>query len=211
MIECECKELLSEPDNIEYIRDQIGAILSAELANQFALAQEAADPNARDYNIAVFIENDDPLQYVDGGANPFPLVNLTLVGSEKTSGSTNFNKHRMSATFLLDVYATGNAESGEDAGMRASLKAWKAARIVRNILCAENYAYLKMRGIVDGRDIVKFEAGNPANTNAAVKVKIVRITLNVDYIEGVAISEGEGLELIDAKISDKDGRVLVEF
>ena len=68
-----------------------------------------------------------------------------------------------------------------------------------------------MRGIVDGRDIVKFEAGNPANTNGAVKVKIVRITLNVDYIEGVAISEGEGLELVDAKISDKDGRVLVEF
>ena len=68
-----------------------------------------------------------------------------------------------------------------------------------------------MRGIVDGRDIVKFEAGNPANANAAVKVKIVRITLNVDYIEGVAISEGEGLELVDAKISDKDGRVLVEF
>ena len=55
MIECECKELLSELDNIEYIRDQIGAILSVELANQFALAQEAADPNARDYNIAVYI------------------------------------------------------------------------------------------------------------------------------------------------------------
>ena len=211
MIEVECKELLSEPDNIEYIRDQIGAILSVELANQYALAQEASDPAARDYDVGVYIENDDPLQYVDAGKNPFPLVNLTLVGTEKTKGSTNFNKHRMSATFLLDVYATGNADSGEDAGMRASLKAWKTARIVRNILCAENYAYFKMRGVVDGRDIVKFEAGNPANTNSAIKVKIVRITLNVDYIEGVAISEGEGLELIDAKISDKDGRVLVEF
>ena len=61
MIECECKELLSEPDNIEYIRDQIGAILSVELANQFALAQKKADPNARDYNIGVYIENDDSL------------------------------------------------------------------------------------------------------------------------------------------------------
>lgn len=211
MIECECKELLSEPDNIEYIRDQIGAILSVELANQFALAQEAADPNARDYNIAVYIENDDPLQYVDSGVNPFPLVNLSLVSTEKDSGSTSINKHNMSATFLLDVYATGNTESGENAAMRASLKAWKATRIVRNILCAENYAYFKMRGIVSGRDIVKFEAGNPANASAALRVKIVRITLNVDYIEGVAISEGEGLELVDAKISDKDGRVLVEF
>ena len=207
MIECECKELLSEPDNIEYIRDQIGAILSVELANQFALAQEAADPNARDYNIAVYIENDDPLQYVDSGVNPFPLVNLSLASTGKDSGSTSINKHNMSATFLLDVYATGNTESGENAAMRASLKAWKAARI----LCAENYAYFKMRGIVSGRDIVKFEAGNPANASAALKVKIVRITLNVDYIESVAISEGEELELFDAKISDKDGRVLVEF
>ena len=101
MIECECKELLSEPDNIEYIRDQIGAILSVELANQFALAQEAADHNARDYNIAVYIENDDPLQYVDIGLNPFPLVNLSLASTEKDSGSTSINKHRMSATFFL--------------------------------------------------------------------------------------------------------------
>lgn len=211
MIECECKELLSEPDNIEYIRDQIGAILSVELANQFALAQEAADPAARDYNIGVYIENDDPLQLVDAGASPFPLVNLSLVSTEKTSGSTSINKHNMSATFLLDVYATGNMESGENAGIRASLKAWKTARIVRNILCAENYAYLKLRGIVTGRDIVKFEAGNPANASAAVKVKIVRITLNVDYIEDVTISEGEELELFDATISDKNGEVLVKF
>ena len=140
MAEYECKELLSEPDNIEYVRDQIGAVLSAELSNQYALAREAGDPAARDYDIAVYIENDDPLQYVDAGKSPFPLVNLTLVSTEKTSGSTSFNKHRMSATFLVDVYATGNTDSGEDAAMRASLKAWKSARIVRNILCAENYA-----------------------------------------------------------------------
>lgn len=211
MIECECKELLSEPDNIEYIRDQIGAILSAELANQYALAQEAAAPAARDYNVEVYIENDDPLPFVEARANPFPLVNVSLVSTEKESGSTSINKRNMSATFLIDVYATGNVDSGEDSAMRASLKAWKTARIVRNILCAENYAYFKLRGIVDGRDIVKFEAGNPGNASTAVRVKIVRMTLNVDYIEGVSISECGELELFDAKISDKDGRVLVEF
>ena len=211
MIECECKELLNEPDNIEYIRDQIGAILSAELSNQYAIAQETADPAARDYNVAVYIENDDPLQFVEAVANPFPLVNLSLVSVEKDKGSTSINKHNMSATFWVDVYATGNTDSAADSAMRASLKAWKIARIVRNILCAENYAYFKMRGIVTGRDIIRFEAGNPASENAAVKVKIIRITLNVDYIEGVAISEGEDLELIRAKISDENGRVLVEF
>lgn len=210
-MELECKELLNEPDNIEYIRDQIGAILSFELANQFELAKQAGNPAAQDYNVGVYIENDDPIQFTEYETNPFPLVNLSLVSTEKINGSTNFNKHRMSATFLLDVYATGNTDSAADAAMRASVKAWKTARLVRNILGAENYAYFKMRGIVDGRDIVKFEAGNPANATGAIKVKIVRITLNVDYIEGVAISEGEALELIDATISDENGRVLVEF
>lgn len=210
-MDIECKELLSEPDNIEYIRDQIGAILAAECANQYALAKEAEDPAAQDYNIGVYVENDDPMQFIDTGKNPFPCVNVALASTEKGGGSTSINKHIMSANFLVDVYATGNTDGAADAGMRATKKAWKTARIVRNILCAENNAYFKMRGIVTGRDIVKFEAGNPADAQSALRVKIVRITLNVDYIEGVAISEAEELELIRANISDEDGRVLVEF
>lgn len=211
MIEIECKELLNEPDNIEYIRDQIGMILGVEIANQYRLAQEASDPAASDYNIGVYVENDDPLQFVEAGENPFPLVNVSIMNTEKSKGSTSINKHIMTATFLVDAYATGNADGAEDAGMRASLKAWKTARIVRNILGAENNAYLKMRGIVTGRDMVKFEAGDPANGNSAVRIKIVRITLNVDYVEGVEICEGEELEQIRAFIRDVDGKVLVEF
>lgn len=207
----ECKELLREPDNIEYIRDQIGAILAVECENQYRLATEEEDPNARDYKIGVYIENDDPLQFVDAGKNPFPLVNVSLASCEKDSGSSSINKHLMSAAFLVDVYATGNTDGNADAGMRATKKAWKTARIVRNILGAENNAYFKMRGIVTGRDFVKFEAGNPANAQSAMRVKIVRITLNVDYIEGVAVSEAKELELIRAAISDEDGRVIAEF
>lgn len=210
-MDIECKELLCEPDNIECIRDQIGAILAVEVDNQYKLAKEKEDPNARDYKIGVYVENDDPLQFVDAGKNPFPLVNITLASAEKSSGSSSVNKHIMSATFLVDVYATGNTDGDADAGMRATKKAWKTARIVRNILCAENNAYFKLRGIVTGRDIVRFEAGNPANPQSSMRVKIVRITLNVDYIEGVAMSECEQLELIHAAISDEDGSVLVEF
>lgn len=210
-MDIECKELLSEPDNIEYIRDQIGAILSVECKNQHELATAKADPNAKDYDINVYIENDNPLQFVDEGKNPFPLVNVTLASTEKTKGSTSLNKHIMSATFFVDVYATGNTDGAANAGMRATEKAWKTARIVRNILCAENNAYFKMRGIVTGRDIMKFEAGDPADAQSALRVKIVRISLNVDYIEGVVISEAEELELIRANISDEDGSVLVEF
>ncbi len=207
----ECKELLCEPDNIEYIRDQIGAILAAEADNQYRLAQKEKDPNARDFKIGVYVENDDPLQFVDTGKNSFPLVNVTLASVKKDSGSSSINKHFMSATFLVDAYATGNTDGNADAGMRAAQKAWKTARIVRNILCAENNAYFKLRGIVTGRDIVQFEAGSPTNPQSAMRVKIVRITLNVDYIEDVAMSESENLELIRAAISDEDGRVLVKF
>ncbi|MBP5696923.1 MAG: hypothetical protein J6X11_09820 [Treponema sp.] len=210
-MDIECKELLCEPDNIEYIRDQIGAILAVETDNQYRLAVEAQDPNAKDYKIGVYIENDDPLQFADAEKNPFPLVNVSLSGTEIASGSTSINKHIMSATFLVDVYATGNTDGNADPGMRATKKAWKTARIARNILGAENYAYFKMRGVVSGRDIVKFEAGSPTNPQSAMRVKIVRITLNVDYTEGVAISEGQELELIRATISDENGRVLIKF
>lgn len=207
----ECNELLSEPDNIEIIREQIGAILSLETQNQYKLAEAAADPAKQDYNITVFIENGDPVQYVDTKHNPFPIVNVTLSKTERDDGSTSVNLHNMHATFLVDVYAAGNMESRVDAGARASLKAWKTARIVRNILDAESYTYLKLRGVVSGRDITSFEAGEPADKNSAVKVAIVRMTLEVDYAEDVAVNNGTDLELIQASVVNDEGEVVVTF
>lgn len=206
-------ELISEPDNIEIIRDQIAALLAVDFENQFRLAQEANDPNADDYRAAVFVENDDPLQYVDSetpGANPFPCVNVSLDSTTNEKGTASVGRQNMSAQFFVDAYATGNTAIDGDFGAKATLKAWKTARIARQILRAETNTYLRLRGIV-GRVSFQFQAGEPNKAQSAIRVKMVRITLTVDYVEFVPITEGNGIELIGAKISDCDGRVLFTF
>lgn len=206
-------ELVSAPDNIEVIRDQIGALLALDLANQYALAKEAKDPNAADYDVRVFVENDSPWQYVDEQtpeANPFPCVNVSIESTGQQKGTASVGKQVMSAQFYVDVYATGNTDSVEDMGAKASLKAWKTARIVRHILRAEANTYLRLRGIV-GRVSFKFEAGEPSSPQSAIRVKMVRITLGVDYVEDVPITQGVGIELVSAKIADGSGVVILEF
>ena len=206
----EINTLLSEPDNIEVVRDTVAAILAIELENQYALAVEAEDANVRDYKVGVYVENDDPIQQVNSDNNPFPLVNISIDSTDADKGSTTVNKHNMTAKIMLDVYATGNTSGSEDAGTKASLKAWKTARLVRNILGAEPYTYLGLQGIVTGRDLTSFQAGEPANSTSAIRVKMVRVTLEVTYIEDVEITGGVLYELGGTlTISDDDGHVII--
>lgn len=206
-------ELQSEPDNIEIIRDQIAALLVLDLQKQKELAADAGDPASADYDVAVYVENDDPLQYVDDEtpeANPFPCVNVLLDSTKGSGGTASVNKQTMTAQFFIDCYATGNTESTEDFGTKAALKAWKTARLVRRILRSEPNTYLRLRGVV-GTVGVAFQSGEPAATQSAIRVKMVRITLSVDYVEDVEITGGPGMEIITAKISDGTGRVIVDF
>lgn len=206
-------ELVSAPDNIEVIRDQIGALLALDLANQYALAKEAHDPSAADYDVQVFVENDSPLQYVDEDtpdANPFPCVNVSIESTVQEKGTASVGKQVMNAQFYVDVYATGNTESVDDMGAKASLKAWKTARLVRHILRAEANTYLRLRGIV-GKVSFRFQAGEPNSPQSAIRVKMVRITVGVDYVEDVPITQGVGVEIISANIADESGVVILEF
>ena len=202
-------DLQSDPDNIEVIRDQIAALLFLDLQNQYELAVDDADPNAGDYNVGVYIENDDPLQYLDDNvedSNPFPCVNVSLDSTDAGKGTAGVNKQDMTAQIVIDCYATGNTSSTADFGTKASLKAWKVARLVRRILRAEANTYLRLRGIV-GRVAWSFQGGEPSNTRSAIKVKMVRVTLTIDYVENVAITEGELDWDIVGIVADETGRV----
>jgi hypothetical protein len=58
--------------------------------------------------------------------------------------------------------------------------------------------------------MTSFQAGEPANSTSAIRVKMIRITLEVTYIEDVAITGGVLYELGGTlTISDKDGHVFV--
>lgn len=203
-------ELQSEPDNIEVIRDQIAALLFLDLQKQHEIATEAEDPNAADYDVAVYVENDDPMQYVDDEAensNPFPCVNISLDSSDGSGGTASVNKQTMTAQVFIDCYATGNTSSTADFGTKASLKAWKTARLVRRILRAEANTYLRLRGVV-GKVGWKFQAGEPNQAQSAIRVKMVRITLSVDYVENVEITDGVLDWDIVGLVTDEKGQVI---
>lgn len=200
--------LQSEPDNIEVIREQIAALLVLDLKNQYRLAEEAKDPNKKDYDVSVFMEKDNPIQFVEKAENPFPLINVSLDLAEQASSTATVNKQSMTAAFYVDAYATGNTDSLEDKGMKASMKAWKTARLVRRILRAEPNTYLRLRGIVGGVSL-SFQSGEPADVQSAVRAKMVRITMKVDYTENVEITSGPGIEVISMTVKDDTGEVII--
>lgn len=208
-IEPALNELQSDKDNIEVIRDQVAALLAVDFRRQAELAAESEATDSGDYNVAVYVESDDPLQYVDEdtpGANPFPCVNVILDSSDPDKGTASVNKQAFTAKLYVDCYAEGNnAEDGEFS-FKAAQRAWKTARLVRRILRAEANTYLRLRGIV-GRVAWSFQGGEPSNTRSAIKVKMVRVTLTIDYVENVAITEGELDWDIVGIVADETGRV----
>ena len=203
--------LLDSPDNIEIIRDQIAALLAVDLQNQYRLATEAEKPDAQDYKVAVYLEHSDPFQLIDTNtpnANPFPLVNITTDSSDGSSGTGSVGKMSMTAKFFLDVYANGNAAT-TDMGNKAALRAWKTARLIRRILRAESNTYLGLRGIV-GKVSWNFQAYSPGDVQSVLRMRIIRITLSVDYVEDVEIASGiTGWEIYGI-ITDENGRVLIK-
>lgn len=200
--------LQNSADNIEVIRGQIAALLALDLENQHRLAVEAEDPNKKDYDVKVYTEKDNPIQFVEQSANPFPLVNVSLDSTRQANSTSTVNKQSMKATFYVDVYATGNTDSDGDKGMKASLKAWKTARLVRRILRAETNTYLRLRGVVGGVSL-SFQSGEPADIQSAIRVKMVRITAEVDYTENVEITSGPGVEVISMTVKDETGEVII--
>ena len=205
-------ELLSTPDNVEIIRDQLCGILALECAHQYELAQEGHSTVAEDFNIKVYLENDEPWELqTEEDKDVFPLVNVSLQGAKSDSGSTSTNSTARTATFFVDCYASGIFDGSGLSGRMAVIKAWKTARIVRNILEAANYAYLGLRGVVSKRAITDFETGMPKTQNAAIRVCVVRLKLDVSYTEVSPQVSGVEIDPISLSITDDTGLVVVDM
>jgi hypothetical protein len=206
--------LIENKDIIEAVRDETAAILALELQHQFALAQAEGKEDAADYNVAVFLENARPF---DGEQDSFPLVNVQLSKGTASPSSSRVDDQRTTATLFVDCYGCGVAGAAEQDGAAwddksAALRAWKTARLVRNILMAGQYAYLGMRGVVGSRFIASMEAGDQAGAeNASPAIKVVRITFEVQFVEKSPQAEGVPFEGIAFRCEDKTGRVLVEL
>lgn len=204
-------ELIKNPDNAEIIRDQLCGILSLETAHQYELALESSDPVARDYKIEVYLENDEPWALQTEEDNHYPIVNVSLQSVGGVSGSTNTNTTNRRAVFFIDCYATGTFDGTGLSGRMAVIKAWKTARIVRNILEAANYAYLGLRGMVTKRTVTDLETGMPASNNAAIRVCVVRVKLEVEFNEKSPQVKGVEIAPMNMVIKDDTGLVVVDM
>lgn len=204
--------LFDKPDNIEIIRDGIAGILKVESANQYKMAKAKKIADAEDFDIRVFLENDRPFSLLDGEESFPSIVNVSLNEIRplgKSGGIAETKKYE--AKFLIDCYACGNFSDTENDTQEATLKAWKIARIVRNILMSGQYAYLDWQGVVLSRVLDSMKSGTVSNLDdSAYAVTVARLELAVSYFEKSVCDAGGPLEGFAFDINVKTGEVLVK-
>jgi hypothetical protein len=200
-------EIISEPDNVEKLRDRVASILKGETGNQYALALAAAHSDAEDFNFRVFIENARPYD-TEGEPPVTPLINIMLSKAVNMEGNARMGPQKEKADFIIDCIACGN-DGGETWNEKiAAARAWKAARVIRRILMSDQYIYLGLRGTVGARNITSIETGIPENGGDALTVVTARITLEVQFMECAIGTTGPIIEEIDYTVDPSSGEVL---
>jgi hypothetical protein len=200
-------KLITGKDNVEKVRDQIAAILSLELQNQKRMAQEAAVPDAEEYGVTVYVENPRPYELTNKPI-PLRLINVILPKANLISGARTGNQKER-AVFWVDCAATGLEGIPLWNEKNANCRAWAVCRLARGILMADAYLYLGMRGIIGSRSVTLMEAGAPQGAGEAVQFAVVRLTLEVEFVERYVEQDGPLIEGIDFEVSPETGEVTV--
>jgi len=201
-------KLLTERDNAEKIRDTIAFILKDEIENQKILAAENKEKD--DFDINVFIENARPWNLANEDNNQFPLINVCLqqISKDDKPGST-INKQKCTAVFNIDCWGCGNGKNNDlPDDYLSTIRAWKTARIARNILMAGFYSYLGIRDIVRKREIVSMNTIIPQGLpESAISVTACRIVFEVETFEESPQAEPTVLEALSLIVDDPTGKV----
>jgi hypothetical protein len=205
-MEPKIQNLIDAADNVEVIRDQIAAILKLEIENQYQKSQDD------EYNIKIFIENARPVETeTDEGAELSRFINAQLSRVDIPKSNSRIGRQAGTATFFIDCTAYGSSEGDYRDDKEAAFKAWRIARLVRNIIMCEPYTYLGMQGVVRSRIITTMETGAPNMQSEAQATTIVRVTLEVDFIENTFGISYDTLELINFTCNSATGEVLVKL
>lgn len=210
------EELIDKNDNFELVRDQIAAILLLESTNQKQLAIEAGrTPELWDFR--VFTERSNPITEFQTTGENTPIVNVWFDTMEvNLSGSDPVEKQKMTGTYNIDVYCseiTEETETGQEPGDEKSAKSThRIIRLVRNILMAGEYTYLKMRGVVAGRMVQSVTSFQPStDDNMIQQVLAARLSFRVVFNELSPQVKPVELELISTKvIRVKTGQILLQ-
>lgn len=225
--------LIDKQDNNEIIRDQLGAILAIEIANQRALAVLDGKTDPDEWFFDVTIESVKPLEVlsdadgVESGEIKKGLVNVFFESDNfDNPGSNVIQTQNVKGTFIFDCYAhkNGTIDNNNDDEIiangdeLASREADRIARFVRNIIMSAAYTYLKLgsdtgANIVQKRYIIRREKFAPEQQNPALENVVgCRLTLRVDYVEFSPQNVLETLEtLITECTRDSDGKIYFEY
>ncbi len=213
--------LLNTPDNFELVRDQIAAILVANVANQMALA-EAANEDPDDWKLRVFTERSNPFEEFlnvdpqNSEPDTSPLVNIWFDSQsfDRRRGTVN-TRQQCDATFNIDVYGYGVSVATEDghepSDKSSAIEAQRAMRLVRQILMADINTYLGLPrgkeadGYFSGRWVENIQSFQPEiDQRPAENVQGMRMTLNTSFNEWSPQYVNETLELIDLTVLRKE-------
>jgi hypothetical protein len=197
--------LVSEPDNIERIRDHLARLLKCETENQCALAlrQNAAD--AKIFDFRIFIENASPYDAEEELLNG-PIVNISLKEVSAVQENARAGMQKQKAVFVIDCVAAWDESGAEWNARSAAMRAWGTARVIRRILMSAQYMYLRLRSIVGSRNIVSIQS-LVKNDDSTPSVMVARITLEVVYLECAIDAELSVLEGIDYSVNPANGEV----
>jgi hypothetical protein len=201
-------DLISEPDVVEIVRDQVAAILSLELQNQYKLAQEKKVPRPIDYHIKVYVENSRPYES-ETAEDLLAFVNVTLPKVDVPRGNSRMGDQKETALFHIYCAACGNNTGNFRDDKSSAIRAWKVMRLVRRILMADAYMYLGMRKTIGQRHIFLMEAGTPpAPEKSALAYTVIRASLEVSFVERSTEAPGAvPLEGIDFEVNPVTGQV----
>jgi hypothetical protein len=181
---------IDKQDNVEVIRDQIGAILLAEVNNQMALATAAGD-DPDDWKLRIYTEASNPWeQFLETPtADKSPIINIKFDSSVFPRSSGNIMKRQKAeAIYNIDCYGYGESEqttTGHTPGDQlAGLESARAVRLVRNILMSSPNTYLQLRGVVWDRWPQSINAFDPERgVDGVQKIVASRISFAVGFNE----------------------------
>jgi len=210
--------LIDKQDTFEIVRDQIAAILAAEVVSQKALAITAGkDPALWDFK--VYAERSNPWEaYLNDIAEQTPLVNVWYDSSNFSESTSNIvEKQATDGIFNIDCYGVANSSDNPGGGhnpgdQAAAFAVQRVLRLVRNILMSAEYTYLGLRGLVWQRWPQTITMFQPQQDRGSVRPVIAaRVGFRVKFNEFSPQISGDMLELVSASVKrTEDGEILFD-
>lgn len=211
-------QLIDKQDGFERVRDQIAAILKANVSKQMALA-EAAGKDPTLWELRIFSERTNPWEeFQDAEGLKTPIVNVWYDSSDfDDAGSSSVNDQKTNGMFNVDIYTCGTsvetAEGHSSGDESSALTSHRAIRLCRNILMSGAYTYLGLRGFVWGRKVTAINTFQPSADDATVQNIIgARISFRVTFVEQSPQVEYENLEEIGVQVKRAEtGEILMKL